>query len=69
MRRGTDGWENSPRESLFASLKKTLFHDAAFAPRAEARAARFESIEVFDNGQRRHAARGYVCPAAYERSA
>lgn len=40
-------------ESFFASLKKELIHDSDFATRAEARAAIFEYIEVFCNGQRR----------------
>jgi len=54
--------------SLFASRKKDLVHDANFATRAEARAAIFEYIEVFYNGQRRHSSLGYVSPAEYEQS-
>jgi putative transposase len=47
-------------ESFFASLKKELVHDAEFATREEARAALFESIEVFYNRVRRHSALGYL---------
>src|SRR5438094_6607607 len=35
--RRADCWDNAPRESLFASLKKELVHGADFATRAEAR--------------------------------
>ena len=63
MSRRADCWDNAPMESFFASLKKELVHDADFATRAEARAAIFEYIEVFYNGQRRHSSLGYVSPA------
>ena len=66
MSRRADCWDNAPMESFFASLKKELVHGADFATRAEARAAIFEYIEVFDNGQRRHSSLGYVSPAEYE---
>jgi putative transposase len=69
MSRRADCWDNAPMESFFASLKKELIHDADFATRAEARAAIFEYIEVFYNGQRRHSSLGYVSPAEYEQSA
>jgi putative transposase len=68
MSRRADCWDNAPMESFFASLKKELVHDAKFATRAEARAAIFEYIEVFYNGQRRHSSLGYVSPAEYEQS-
>ena len=68
MSRRGDCWDNAPMESFFASLKKELVHDADFATRAEARAAIFEYIEVFYNGQRRHSSLGYVSPAEYEQS-
>ncbi len=68
MSRRGDCWDNAPMESFFASLKKELVHDARFATRAEARAAIFEYIEVFYNGQRRHSSLGYVFPAEYEQS-
>lgn len=68
MSRRADCWDNAPMESFFASLKKELVHDADFASRAEARAAIFEYIEVFYNGQRRHSSLGYVSPAEYEQT-
>lgn len=69
MSRRADCWDNAPMESFFASLKKELVHDADFATRAEARAAIFEYIEVFYNGQRRHSSLGYVSPLEYEQLA
>jgi putative transposase len=68
MSRRADCWDNAPMESLFASLKKELVHDADFATRAEARAALVEYIEAFYNSKRRHSALGYVSPAEYEQS-
>jgi len=68
MSRRADCWDNAPMESFFASLKKELVHDADFTTRAEARAALFEYIAVFYNGQRRHSSLGYVSPAEYEQS-
>jgi putative transposase len=68
MSRRGDCWDNAPMESLFASLKKELVHDADFTTRAEARAALVEYIEVFYNNQRRHSSLGYVSPAEYEQS-
>jgi transposase InsO family protein len=68
MSRKADCWDNAPMESFFASLKKELIHGADFATRAEARAAVFEYIEVFYNGQRRHSSLGYVSPVEYEQS-
>jgi putative transposase len=68
MSRKADCWDNAPMESFFASLKKELVHDAAFATHDEARAALVDYIEVFYNNQRRHSSLGYVSPAEYEQS-
>jgi putative transposase len=68
MSRRANCWDNAPMESFFASLKKELVFDAAFATRAEARAAIIEYIEVFYNSKRRHSSLGYVSPAEYERT-
>jgi transposase InsO family protein len=68
MSRRADCWDNAPMESFFASLKKELVHGAAFATRAEARAAIVEYIEVFYNTKRRHSSLGYVSPAEYEQT-
>ena len=38
------------------------------AMKDEARAAIFENIEVFSNGQRRHSSLGYVSPAECEQT-
>ena len=55
--------DHAPRESFFASLTTERVHEAQFRTRAEARAAVFESIEVFYNRQRLHSALGYRTPA------
>ena len=67
-RRGTC-WDNAVAESFFATLKVELVRDAAWATRATARAALFEYLEIFYNGQRRHSALGYLSPRAFEQQA
>ena len=54
--------DNAPMESFFASLKTEAVHEAQFRTRAEAKAAVFDYIEVFDNRQRLHSALGYRTP-------
>jgi transposase InsO family protein len=68
MSRRANCWDNSPMESFFASLKKELVHDEAYATREEARASLFEYIEVFYNRIRRHSSLGYKSPVEYERA-
>ena len=54
--------DNAPMESFFASLKTERVHEARFRTRADARAAVFESIEVFYNPASKHPF-GYVIGA------
>ena len=54
--------DTAPMESFLASLKTERVHEARVRTRAEARAAVFASIEVFDNRQRLHSALGYRTP-------
>ena len=61
-------WDDAPRESFFASLKKELVHDEDYATRGAATASLFESIEAFDNRVRRHSSLGSVAPAESERA-
>ena len=68
MSRRGNGWDNAPRESVFARLKKELVHDEDYATREQATASIFEYIESFDNRVRRHSSLGYVAPAEYERA-
>jgi transposase InsO family protein len=68
MSRRANCCDNAPVESSFAGLKKELVHGADFATRAEARAERFESIEVFDDRVRSHSSLGYRSPEEYERA-
>jgi len=68
MSRIGDCYDNAPKESFWAMLKKELMSDLTFATREEARAAIFEYIEVFYNRQRIHSSIGYVSPEAFEAS-
>jgi putative transposase len=66
MSRRGDCWDNAVAESLFATLKIELVHDAQWETRAAARVALFEYIEVFYNGHRRHSTLGYLSPRDFE---
>jgi len=66
MSRTGNCYDNAVAESFFATLKRELAGDEAFADRAQARRAIFEWIEVFYNRQRRHSSLGYVSPAQFE---
>lgn len=59
-------YDNAPRESFFATLKKELVHHEDYATVEAAKASVFEFIEVFYNRQRRHSSLGYVAPAEFE---
>lgn len=66
MSRAGDCYDNAPKESFWATLKKELMSDRTFATREQARAAIFEYIEVFYNRQRIHSSLGYVSPEQFE---
>ena len=68
MSRVGDCYDNAPKESFWATLKKELLADKRFATHAQARAAIFEYIEVFYNRQRIHSSIGYVSPEQFEAS-
>jgi transposase InsO family protein len=68
MSRAGDCYDNAPKESFWATLKKELMSDAAFATREHARAAIFDYIEVFYNRQRIHGSIGYLSPEQFEAS-
>ena len=61
-----DGHDHAVAESLFASLKGDLADRHQWPTRAAARAAIFESIEVWSNRQRRHFTLGYLSPMPFE---
>jgi putative transposase len=69
MSRKGNCWDNAVSESFFATLKKELVHQRAYASQEEARASIFEYIEVFYNRIRRHSALGGVSPEQYEEAA
>jgi putative transposase len=62
-----DGSDNAMAQSVFATLECELLAGRSFRTHAEARTALFDSIEVFYNRHRRHSARGYQSPDAFER--
>ena len=66
MSRVGDCYDNAPKESFWATLKKELVSDQTFATREEARAAIFEYIEVFYNRQRLHSSLGFLSPEQFE---
>jgi putative transposase len=68
MSRMGDCYDNAPKESFWATLKKELMSDREFATREEAKAAIFEYIEVFYNRQRIHSSIGYLSPEQFEAS-
>jgi putative transposase len=68
MSRTGNCYDNAPKESFWATLKKELMCDRTFATHEEARAAIFEYIEVFYNRQRIHSSLGYVSPEQFEAS-
>jgi putative transposase len=68
MSRTGDCYDNAPKESFWATLKKELMSDGAFATRAQAQAAIFHYIEVFYNRNRIHSSLGYVSPEQFEAS-
>jgi len=59
--------DNAMAESFFATLECELLAPQRFPTRNAAHLARFDSIEGFYHTHRRHAARDYLSPAAYER--
>jgi len=69
MSRKGNCWDNAPRESFFATLKKELVHYEAYRSRAAARQSLFEYIEVFYNRVRRHSAIGYQSPSQFAEAA
>jgi putative transposase len=67
MSRRGNCWDNAVAESFFSTLKLELVYEHDWPTRGEARAAIFEYLEVFYNGQRRHSSLGYLSPIAFER--
>jgi len=65
MSRRGDCWDNAVAESFFSTLKIELVQ-SKWSTRSQARAAIFEYLEVFYNGQRRHSSLGYLSPVAFE---
>ena len=66
MSRRGNCYDNAARESFWSSLKRELIQRTHCATHAEARAASFDWIKVLYNRERRHSARGFHSPVAFE---
>ena len=66
MSRKGNCWDNACMESFFGSLKTEWLGEKKYKSRHEAKNDIFKYIELFYNRERRHAALGYLSPAAYE---
>ena len=66
MSRKGNCWDNACMESFFGSLKTEWLGNKKYKTREEAKSNIFNYIEMFYNRKRRHAALGYLSPAAYE---
>lgn len=66
MSRKGDCWDNACMESFFGSLKTEWLDGKKYRTREQAINDIFNYIEMFYNRKRRHAALGYLSPAAYE---
>ena len=60
--------DNAVAERFFHTLKTECVYLEPFATREQAQDARFDSMEVFYNRQRRHSANGHLAPVLYEQS-
>ncbi|MBX3438491.1 MAG: IS3 family transposase [Planctomycetaceae bacterium] len=69
MSRKGNCWDNAPRESCLAPLKKELVHHEQYQTRTEARHSLFEYIEVFYNRVRRHSALNDQSPTQFAEAA
>lgn len=67
MSRKGNHYDNACAENFFSCLKCECTNFYYFKNRNEAKQAIFEYIEVYYNRQRRHAAFGWLTPAAYKK--
>jgi len=67
MSRKGNPYDNAPAENFFSCLKCECTSFYHFNNRDEAKQVIFEYIEVYYNRQRRHAALGWITPAAYKK--
>lgn len=66
MSRRGNCWDNAPKESFFALMKRELVYHEVFKTREEAKAKIFEWIECFYNRERIHSSIGYKTPIEKE---
>ncbi|SCZ11248.1 putative transposase [Alkaliphilus peptidifermentans DSM 18978] len=67
MSRKGNPYDNACAENFFSCLKCECTNFYSFRTREAAKQAIFEYIEVYYNRQRRHAALGWITPAAYKK--
>lgn len=67
MSRKGNPYDNACAENFFSCLKCECTNFYYFRSRDESKLAIFEYIEVYYNRQRRHAALGWLTPAAYKK--
>jgi len=67
MSRRGNCYDNANAESFWATLKTECFNNIIPATRAEAKSMIFDYIETFYNPVRRHSARGFLSPVAFEK--
>jgi putative transposase len=67
MSRKGNPYDNACAENFFSCLKCECTNFYYFRTKDEAKQAIFEYIEVYYNRQRRHAALGWITPAAYKK--
>ncbi len=66
MSRRGNCYDNAPTESFFGKLKTEWVHGEDYLTRNQAIGHVFNYIELFYNRKRKHAALGYLSPAAFE---
>jgi putative transposase len=66
MSRKGNCWDNAVAESFFRTLKTEWYYHTRLLDINHAEQELFEYIEQFYNGQRQHAALGYLSPVAFE---
>ena len=66
MSRKGNGWDNSPTERVFRSLKYGQLNYERFATRDQAKLSAIDYL-AFYNGRRQHSKLGYQTPLEFER--
>jgi len=65
MSRKGNGWDNTPTESGFNSVKNERVHGVRHASHAAMKVTSFKYIEVFYNRKRQHSSLDYLSPVQF----